>query len=91
MNYTLSIVDGYVIGVCESVGHFPNEITKEERDTVFNLLTNKPTAEEGYEYRLRADTLQWELVELEPIDEGSEEVTAEEIAQAIAEVFNDEE
>ena len=88
MNYTLSIVDGYIIGVCESEDHFPNEITKAERDTIFNLLLNRPSSSEGYEYKLRSDNLEWELVEL-PQPTGNEEVTAEEIAQAIAEVFND--
>lgn len=72
MNYTLSIANGYIIGVCESEGHFPIEITKAERDAVFNKLMSRPTAEEGYQYMLKADTMEWELVELPQPSEDDE-------------------
>lgn len=56
------IKDGYVIGV--TIG--------DKLNNVQTLLTyaNKPKAESGYDYRLCADTLEWELYELpEPINE----------------------
>lgn len=77
MNYTLSIADGYIIGVCESESHFPNEITKAERDEIFNLLMSRPKAEEGYQYMLKADNLEWELVAL-PVPSEDDEIDADE-------------
>ena len=77
MNYTLSIADGYIIGVCESEWHFPNEITKAERDEIFNLLMSRPKAEEGYQYMLKADTMEWELVELPKVSDEDEIDSAE--------------
>lgn len=80
MNYCLSIADGYIVGVCESESHFPNEITKAERDAVFNKLMSKPKAEEGYQYMLKADTMEWELVELPQPSEDDELDDAEALA-----------
>lgn len=75
MNYCLSIADGYIIGVCESEGHLPNEITKAERDEIFNLLMSRPTSEKGYQYMLKADTMEWGLVELpKPSDDDELDV-----------------
>ena len=80
MNYALSIVDGYIIGVCESEDHFSEEITKAERDTIFNKLLNRPSSAEGYEYKLRADNLEWELIELPTVEDNP---TAEELMEII--------
>ena len=80
MHYTLSITDGYIIGVCESEKPYSNQITKAERDEVFNRLMSRPTAEEGYQYMLRADTMEWELVELPQPSEDDELDDAEALA-----------
>ena len=80
MHYTLSIADGYIIGVCESEGHFPSEITKAERDEIFNRLMSRPTAEEGYQYMLKADTMEWELVAIPQPSEDDELDDAEALA-----------
>ena len=77
MHYTLSIADGYIIGVCESEKPYTNEITKAERDEVFNKLMHKPTAEEGYQYMLKADSMEWELVELPKVSDEDEIDSAE--------------
>lgn len=66
MNYCLSISNGFILGVCESEQSFENGITKEERDNIFSLMLQRPAAPEGYTYKLRADNLEWELVELPP-------------------------
>ncbi len=72
MHYTLSIANGYIIGVCESEKPYSNEITKAERDEIFNTLMSRPKAEEGYQYMLKADTMEWELVELPQPSEDDE-------------------
>lgn len=72
MHYTLSIANGYIIGVCESEKPYSNEITKAERDEIFNKLMSRPKAEEGYQYMLTADTIEWELVELPTPSEDDE-------------------
>lgn len=42
-------------------------------ETIRSIILNKPQAPQGYQYKLRADTLEWELVELpEPIDTDDE-------------------
>lgn len=48
-------------------------ITKEEYDRIKAIIDSRPTAEDGFAYRLTAD-LEWELYEI-PV---SEEITDEE-------------
>ena len=72
MNYCCMVSDGYICGVLESEQHFPNEITAEEKDNIYSLLLNRPTAQDGFTYRLKSDTLEWELVELPPIEDDDE-------------------
>ena len=81
------IKDGYIIAIGENL--LGEDITETEYNQILSIIRNAPYAE-GKGYKLKTD-LTWEEYDIEPIDEGSEEVTAEEIAQAIAEVFNDEE
>ena len=83
MNYCCMISDGYICGVLESEQHFPNEITAEEKDNVYSLLLNRPTAQDGYTYKLKADTLTWELVELPPIDETDDDATESDYITAL--------
>lgn len=66
--YCLTISDGFILGICESEQPFENGITKEERDRIFTMMLSKPSAPSGYTYKLRADNLEWELVELPPIE-----------------------
>lgn len=59
------IDDGYVLGI--GINQSPiDEITQKEYDELTDIFRNKPTAPEGYHYLLRADTLEWELVEIPP-------------------------
>lgn len=74
MNYCILETDGYVTGIASSDNPLPNPVTEAEKNEVFALLCDKPIAAEGYEYKLRADTLEWELVELPPAPEPSEDV-----------------
>lgn len=43
-------------------------------------------APHGYQYRLRADTLEWELVEMPPVEPEDEEATAEDYEAALKEM-----
>lgn len=68
------INDGYIIGVGSGAGS-GNEITEDEYDKILDKINNRPTAPEGFTYRLTT-ALEWELAELPPIEnnEDSEEV-----------------
>ena len=59
------IQDGYVLGVGENQSPI-DMITQTEYDTLSAIFRNKPQNPEGYRYMLRADTLEWELVEIPP-------------------------
>lgn len=83
MNYCLSIVDNFIVGICESERPFENGITEVERDNIFSLMLQKPAAPDGYTYKLRADTLEWELVELPESEPQNEELTDSEALDII--------
>ena len=60
------IRDGYIIAT---------EKTDSNHNEVLEKIQNKPENPEGYQYRLRADNLEWEMVELpeaEPFDENAD-------------------
>ena len=40
----------------------------ENCDTIMQKIQSKPADPEGYQYRLRADNLEWELVKLPPVE-----------------------
>ena len=52
---------------CVAVGDFGEEITEEEYNSILDVIHSIPLAPDGYEYKLRADTLAWELHELPPV------------------------
>lgn len=58
--------DGYIL--CLGVGE---EITENEYNTILDKINNRPTAPEGFTYRLTA-ALEWELVELPPIENNED-------------------
>ena len=64
------IADPYILGV--GINQSPIDmISQEEYDSLSAILKDKPTAQEGYRYMLRADTLEWELVEIQPEPEDN--------------------
>lgn len=83
MRYYKIINDGYLIAVGIGVGG--TEITEAEYNSLREFFSTKPTAPEGYDYRLK-DTLEWELYELPiiPPTEEVEELTYDEILEALA-------
>lgn len=77
MNYKVTI-NGYVMALSNRNGE---EITESEYNTILQKIQNKPIDPGGYTYRLRADDLEWELVELPPMEEP--ELTADEALDII--------
>jgi len=66
VKYYKTIIDDYLISIGTSG---TDEITEQEYNDLYSIIASKPTAPSGYKYRLKADTLTWELVELpEPSD-----------------------
>lgn len=79
MRYYKIIEDGYVLSI--GTGSGGSEITKEEYEDIISVIRSAPTAESGYQYRLKAD-LTWELVELPPVSED-EKISADEALKII--------
>lgn len=79
MRFFKKIDNGYLIAIGEGDGE--TEITESEYRAVMQKIQNKPTASEGHQYRLRDDTLEWELVELPPVEET--DLTADEALEII--------
>ena len=52
-------------------------------DEVYMLISSKPIAPTGFNYELKADTLEWELVELPPIDNTDDEATESDYIDAL--------
>ena len=65
------INDGYIIGVGSGAGA-GSEITEDEYNKILDKINNRPTAPEGFTYRLTT-ALEWELCELPPVVENNEE------------------
>lgn len=62
--------DGYIIGVGTGAGA-GEPITSPEYNEILNKINNRPTAPEGFTYRLTT-ALEWELCELTPIENNYE-------------------
>lgn len=83
MRYYKSIENDYLLSIGTGSGH--EEITPEEYAQILGIIRARPTAEDGYEYRLKAD-LTWELYELPPVEEVEQEATMEDYAAALREM-----
>lgn len=68
MRYFKIVSDGYILAIGTGAGG--EEITETEYNTLMATIQNRPKAEPGWGYRLKAD-LTWELVEV-PIPEDEE-------------------
>lgn len=72
MRYYKMIDNSYLIQI--GMGYGGEEITADEYRAIAEVISNVPTAPDGYSYRLKAD-LTWELYELPAVEE---ELTADE-------------
>lgn len=68
-SYFKVIVDGFIVGLSTSGTAGEKAMTEDEFDSMMDRIHSAPHAPDGYEYRLRADSLEWELVELPPVPE----------------------
>lgn len=64
------INNGYIIGVGTGAGA-GEPITEDEYNKILDKINNRPTAPEGFTYRLTT-ALEWELAELPPIENNEE-------------------
>lgn len=71
--------DGYIVSVGDISSTITNDnvvvIGEAEKNILVDKFNSKPTAPEGYVYKLKADNLEWELIEIppEPDDPTAEE------------------
>ena len=75
------ITNGYLVVI--GTGNGGEAITREEYENIRSVIKNKPSAQEGYDYLLKAD-LTWELTEI-PIAE--EEISGNEFLMMLEEVL----
>lgn len=72
------IDNGYIVAITNGTG---NQYDTDLVNAVKAAMQFKPSDPEGYTYRLRADRLEWELVELPPVEEP--DLTADEALDII--------
>lgn len=77
MRYYEKIHDDYILSV--GTGSGGEEITQEEYESILEVIRNRPVAESGYDYRLKAD-LTWEQVEIPVVDTDPELTDSEALA-----------
>ena len=68
MKYFKLVIDGYIISISKSK-RGQTEITKQEYLNIKDIILHRPEPPEGYDYRLKDVSLEWELYELPPEDE----------------------
>ena len=66
MKFYKQIQDEFVMAVGTNIGG--TEITESEYNSIMQKIQTKPTDPEDFQYKLRADNLEWELVELPPVE-----------------------
>lgn len=74
-----AVYEDYIIGI--GINQSPiDDISIEEYEMLKAKFRSRPDAPDGYRYMLRADTLEWDLVEIppEPEDNPIEPEDAEE-------------
>lgn len=66
MHFFEILDNGYVLSIGETSGNVGNAITEERYHAIRTAMSEKTESPEGYTYKLRADNLEWELVDLPP-------------------------
>lgn len=77
MRHYKKIVGDHILSIGTGAGG--EEITQEEYENVLSVIRSAPTAEDGYQYRLKMD-LTWELVEAPTMDTDPELTDSEALA-----------
>ena len=82
MRYYKNVIDGYISSLEKRESHASGkEITEAEYNNILSIIRNKPTAPDGYGYRL-TDALEWELYEI-PVEDDAPEITEAEALEII--------
>ena len=83
MKYYKNVVDGYLISLekRETVTT-GTEITEAEYNHINSLLADRPTAPDGFSYRLSAN-LEWEQYEFPTVDDVDEDISEAEALDII--------
>lgn len=79
MNFKI-LIDGYIAALSTGNGI---AISDSEYNKIKHEIQNKPADPNGYVYRLRADTLKWDLVALPDIEPAEDEAGPEDYEQAL--------
>lgn len=80
MRYYKIIDSGYIISI--GTGNGGTEITESEYSEILSVIRNKPTARDGYDYRLKTD-LTWEEYATPPVELADDDLTADEALDII--------
>lgn len=75
------IENGYIIAIGTNGPDTADEIATAEYNEILEIIQNAPASPDGYIYKLRADNLTWDLVEL-PLDPEEAEISDYENALA---------
>ena len=81
MRHYKTMDSGYIISI--GIGNGGTEITESEYSKILSVIRSRPADPDGYTYKLRADTREWELVELPPEPEEEPDLSAEEALDII--------
>lgn len=81
--YQKIVENCYIVSIV--CGASNGNITEKEYNTILDVIRNKPTAEQGYDYRLRED-LTWELYEPPVVPPEDEDATEEDYLSALSDL-----
>lgn len=79
MRYYKIVDNNHILAI--GTGNGGEEITETQYNEILSVLRNRPTAPDGYGYRLTAE-LEWELYEL-PIAEETDEISEAEALEIL--------
>ena len=79
MKYFKKVENGYIVLIGTNCGG--EEITEQEYNRIMQVITNKPTATNNRDYKLK-ETLDWEMYEIF-VEDVDEELTPDEALKII--------
>ena len=87
MQYFINVERQYIVSVSDSTSDaVEGNATYEQYQTVLSIIRTISKAPDGYTYCLRADTLEWELVEMPVVPVEDEEASATDYKNALSDL-----